>query len=163
MIIILKNNQTLNVGEFSFKCCIGKRGKISNKKEGDLKTPKGIFSFGNLYYRPDRVQKPKTKIKSIKITKNTICCNDIRSKKNYNRILKKVQKIKHETLWRTDNKYNFVLLIKYNNKKICGKGSCIFIHLTNNYRPTAGCIALKKKDFLILIKLINSKTRILIK
>ena len=40
------------------------------------------------------------------------------------------------------------------------KGSAIFIHLTKNYKPTAGCIALKKKDFLILIKLINKKTKI---
>ena len=31
-------------------------------------------------------------------------------------------------------------------------GSAIFIHLTKNYKPTAGCIALSKKDFLILIK-----------
>ena len=29
----------------------------------------------------------------------------------------------------------------------------IFLHLTKNYQPTAGCIALKKKDFLILAKL----------
>ena len=54
MIIILKNNQTLNVGEFYFKCSIGKKGKTFNKKEGDLKTPKGIFNLGNLYFRADR-------------------------------------------------------------------------------------------------------------
>ena len=29
-----------------------------------------------------------------------------------------------------------------------------------NYNPTAGCVALKKKDFLILLKLINKKTKI---
>ena len=49
------------------------------------------------------------------------------------------------------------------NKIILGKGSCIFIHLTNNYNPTAGCIALQKKDFLIMLKLINKNTRIKIK
>ena len=56
-------------------------------------------------------------------------------------------------------KYDLVLLIKYNFKKnIVGKGSCIFfLHLTNNYQPTAGCIALKKKDFLIMLKLLNKK------
>ena len=32
--------------------------------------------------------------------------------------------------------------------------------LTNNYKPTAGCIALNKKDLLILLKLINKKTEI---
>ena len=40
------------------------------------------------------------------------------------------------------------------------KGSAIFIHLTKNYNPTAGCIAISKKDFLILIKLINKNTKI---
>ena len=45
-------------------------------------------------------------------------------------------------------------------KIIKNRGSAIFLHLTKNYRPTAGCIALKKKDFLILIKLINKKTKI---
>ena len=45
-------------------------------------------------------------------------------------------------------------------KNISGKGSAIFIHITDNYKPTQGCIALKKNDFLILIKLINKKTKI---
>ena len=163
MIIILKNNQTLNVGEFNLKCCIGKNGKTFNKKEGDLKTPKGLFDLGNLYFRADREQKPQTKKKCIKIDKGTIFFNDINNKKNYNKIFKQTKKIKHETLYRKDNKYNFVLPIKYNSKNVKGKGSCIFIHLTNNYRPTAGCIALKTKDFLILLKLINHKTKIFIK
>ena len=36
------------------------------------------------------------------------------------------------------------------------------MHLTKNYHPTAGCIALKKQDFIILLKLINNKTKIVI-
>ena len=39
-------------------------------------------------------------------------------------------------------------------------GSCIFLHLTKDYKPTAGCIALKKIDFLILLKLIEKNTKI---
>ena len=62
---------------------------------------------------------------------------------------------------RKDNKYNLIIPIKYNFKKpVIGKGSCIFIHLTKDYKPTAGCIGLKKKDFLIMLKLINKKTKI---
>ena len=120
--------------------------------------------MGSLFFRADRENKPLTNIKCIKINKDTICCNEIKNKNNYNKIIKKTKKkIKHETLFRKDNKYNFVLPIKYNKKNIQGKGSCIFIHLTNNYKETAGCIALKKNDFLILLKLINSRTKILIK
>jgi L,D-peptidoglycan transpeptidase YkuD (ErfK/YbiS/YcfS/YnhG family) len=40
------------------------------------------------------------------------------------------------------------------------KGSAIFLHLTNNYKKTLGCVALKKKDMFILLKIINSKTKI---
>ena len=45
-------------------------------------------------------------------------------------------------------------------KKIPGKGSAVFIHLTDSYKPTSGCVALKKKDFEILLKLIDKKTKI---
>ena len=92
MTIILKNNQTLNFGDFNFKCCIGKKGKTFKKKEGDLKTPKGLFELGSLYFRADRENKPLTNIKCIKINKDTICCNEIKNKNNYNKIIKKTKK-----------------------------------------------------------------------
>ena len=60
MIIYLKNKQTLQIDDFNFKCCIGKKGVTFKKKEGDQKTPKGIFEIENLYYRKDRIKKPKT-------------------------------------------------------------------------------------------------------
>ena len=51
--------------------------------------------------------------------------------------------------------------IKYNFKNpVVGKGSCIFIHLTNDYKPTAGCIALGRKDFLIILKIIKKNSKI---
>ena len=55
----------------------------------------------------------------------------------------------------------FLIPIKYNFKNpIKGLGSCIFIHLTKNYKPTAGCIALIEKDFLIMLKLIKKNSKI---
>ena len=88
-------------------------------------------------------------------------CNDVKSPKMYNKFFKIEKKIKHEKLNRKDYKYDLMIPIKYNFKSpITGKGSCIFIHLTKNYKPTAGCIGLKKKDFLIMLKLINKNTKI---
>ena len=64
-------------------------------------------------------------------------------------------------MFRRDYKYDYVIPINYNTKNIKnGKGSAIFLHLTKNYQPTEGCIALKKKDFLILLRLINTKTKL---
>ena len=82
--------------------------------------------------------------------------------KKYNRLIKIYNKIKHEKLRRADNKYDLLIPISYNRKnpKVPGLGSCIFIHLTKDYRPTAGCIALKKKDFLIMLKLIKKNSKI---
>ena len=91
-------------------------------------------------------------------------CNDISFPKQYNKLIKIEKKIKHEKLKRKDHKYDLLIPIKYNFKKpVNGLGSCIFIHLTKNYEPTAGCIALGEKDFLIMLKLIkkNSEIKIL--
>ena len=163
MIILSKNKQTLQIGEFKFKCCVGKNGISSKKKEGDKTTPKGLFNLGNLYYRSDRLTKPYTKLKVERIKKNMGWCDDLNKPKFYNKLIRSNYKIKHEKLYRSDHKYDLFILIKYNYPKpIIPLGSCIFLHLTTNYKPTAGCIALKKSDFLILVKLIKPNTKILI-
>tara|TARA_A100001011_G_C14289535_1_gene835486 strand:- start:565 stop:1059 length:495 start_codon:yes stop_codon:yes gene_type:complete len=161
MAITLKNKATLVFDEFKFECSIGKQGLTKNKKEGDRKTPIGTFSLGNLYYRSDRLSKPTTNLKCTKIKKQMGWCDDIKSKKYYNKLIKKNKIIKNESLYRRDHKYDLMIPIHYNTKNTkLGSGSAIFLHLTSNLKPTAGCIALKKKDFLILIKLINRKTQI---
>ena len=161
MIIILKNKHTLQIDEFSFKCCIGKNGSSVIKKEGDKKTPKGIFKIENLYYRKDRLERPLTSLKCIEINNNMGWCDDIYHPKKYNKLIETSIQIKHEKLKRSDHKYDLLIPIKYNFKKpVPGLGSCIFLHLTKNYKPTAGCIALCKKDFLILLKLISKNTKI---
>ena len=161
MTIFVKNKYTLQVDEFQLKCCIGKKGSTLNKKEGDKKTPKGIFELENLYFRKDRIRKPITSLKCVEIKKNMGWCNDINNPNKYNKLIKVNKESRHEKLARKDHKYDLLIPIKYNFKKpIPGRGSCIFIHLTKNYKPTAGCIALKKKDFLILLKIIQKKTKI---
>ena len=161
MTILIKNKHTLQVDDFKFRCCVGKKGSTSNKKEGDKKTPKGTFEIENLYFRKDRKKKPLTLLNCIEIKKNMGWCDDARFPKKYNKLFQIEKKIRHEKLIRKDHKYDFLIPIKYNFKKpITNRGSCIFIHLTKNYRPTAGCIALKEKDFLIMIKLIKKYSKI---
>ena len=161
MTIILKNKHSLKIDSFKFKCCVGKKGISRKKIEGDKKTPKGIFSLGKLYYRADRIDKPFTKLKCLKITENMVWCNNVKDKINYNKLINTKKKTSHEKLCRKDFKYDLLIPIKYNwKKRIPGKGSCIFLHLTKNYKPTAGCIALRKKDFLIILRLIDKKTKI---
>ena len=161
MTISLENKHTLQIDDFKFRCCIGRKGLTFKKKEGDKKTPKGIYKLGNLYFRKDRVIKPETKLKCVEIRKNMNWCDDVNYPGSYNKLIRKSIKARHEKLFRRDHKYDLLLPIGYNlHKPVVNLGSCIFLHLTKNYKPTAGCIAVNKKDFLIILKLINKKTKI---
>ena len=85
-------------------------------------------------------------------------CDDINNK-NYNKLIKLPSSFSHEKLFRKDNIYDLIIPINYNTKKIVkGKGSAIFLHVAKkNYEPTRGCIALKKKDLILLLKNIENK------
>ena len=161
MIIYLKNKHTLQIDDFNFRCNVGKNGLTRKKIEGDKKTPIGTFEIDHLYYRKDRVKLNKTKLKCISIEPKMGWCDDSNYPQEYNKPISINKGIHHEKLYRKDNKYDLIIPIRYNfNKTIPGKGSCIFIHLTTNYSATAGCIVLKKKDFLIFLKIIEKNSKI---
>jgi L,D-peptidoglycan transpeptidase YkuD (ErfK/YbiS/YcfS/YnhG family) len=161
MIIFLKNKHTLQIDNFYFKCSIGKNGITTKKIEGDKKTPIGTFKIGHLYYRKERVNLPKLNLKCMQIKSHMGWCDDVNAPKKYNKLINITDGVHHEKLFRKDYKYDLLIPIKYNSNKIIpGKGSCIFLHLTKKYIPTAGCIALNKKDFLIMLKIINKTTKI---
>ena len=160
MIIKLKNKDTLICDDFEFKCSIGENGLKRNKYEGDKCTPIGTFSLGPIYYRSDRITKPDTRLKTIKIHKRMGWCDDP-SNANYNRKIELNKKNKGEKFYRMDEIYDIVLVINYNTKKIIkSRGSAIFIHLTNNYKPTEGCITLNLNDLQILLKILKKKSKI---
>ena len=163
MNIIIKKHFLLYKG-YKLKCSIGKSGLTNFKKEGDLATPKGLFKLGLLYYRKDRIKSLKCKIKKKVIKKNMGWCNDSRSKK-YNREIYFPFKYSAEKLYRRDRIYDIFINIKYNHSPIIKeKGSAIFLHLSNKkYKPTSGCVAILKKDFLKILPLINYSTKILIR
>ena len=159
MIIHVSNKNTLKIDDFELRCCVGEKGLNSNKKEGDCSTPKGLFNLKKLYFRKDRVGVPKCKINKKIINRDMAWCDEPKHKK-YNEEIKTRNKNLKEKLYRKDHKYDYVISINHNERKIPGKGSAVFIHLTDNYKTTTGCVALKKKDFEILLKLIDKKTKI---
>jgi len=163
MNIIIKKHSLLYKG-YKLKCCIGKSGLTAQKKEGDLATPKGLFKLGLLYYRKDRIKTLKCKLKKKVIKKNMGWCDDVKSKK-YNKEISFPFRYGAEKLYRTDRIYDIFINIKYNQSPVVkNKGSAIFLHLLNQkYKPTKGCIAIKKKDFLKILPTINQNTKILIK
>ena len=97
LIINLNKKYFLKAGNKVFRCQIGTEGfeNVAKKVEGDKTTPIGKWRLEKLYYRPDRILRPKPKKKNIlkinQITKYCGWCDDIRSKYynqyyNYNKI-----------------------------------------------------------------------------
>jgi L,D-peptidoglycan transpeptidase YkuD (ErfK/YbiS/YcfS/YnhG family) len=54
------------------------------------------------------------------------------------------------------------MVLNYNTKPIIkNKGSAIFIHVANNnYKPTAGCVGIKKCDLIKLLSIIKKNNKI---
>ena len=173
LVIKLNKKYFLKVGNKVFRCQIGKVGfkRAAKKVEGDKTTPIGKWYLKSIYYRSDRILRPKLKkknsLKINRITKYSGWCDDIRSN-YYNKYIKinssRTLNINFESLWRQDNAYDVIIGTSHNTKPIIkNKGSAIFIHCSfEDLRTTAGCVALKKRDLMFLIKNIKSKTHILI-
>ena len=80
----------------------------------------------------------------------------------YNQQIKLPSKFGHEKLYRNDRIYDLLVVLNYNTKPIIkNKGSAIFLHIAkNNYEKTKGCVALKKKHLIQLLRVIKKNTKI---
>tara|TARA_B100002019_G_scaffold233024_1_gene206943 strand:- start:2198 stop:2695 length:498 start_codon:yes stop_codon:yes gene_type:complete len=157
---ILINKNYLIYNKLKLKCAIGKKGIGDKKKEGDLITPSGQFNIKYILYRKDRV-KISTKLKKRIIKKNMGWCDDPKSS-HYNKLVKLPFAYKHEKLFKKENIYDIIIILNYNMNPIKkNKGSAIFIHVAkNDFKKTEGCVAIKKRGLIKLIKEINPNTRV---
>ena len=162
MNIKLKKNYLYYLN-YKIKCAIGKNGIAKNKREGDLKTPSGIFKLKKIFYRKDRIKIVNTILKKKTIKKNIGWCDDP-SSRYYNKEIKFPFDGSAEKFWRKDNIYDLIIVINYNyNPIIKNKGSAIFLHICKkNYLATKGCVAINKKDMMNLIKNIKNNTKLII-
>jgi L,D-peptidoglycan transpeptidase YkuD (ErfK/YbiS/YcfS/YnhG family) len=163
MELLLQNNY-LHTDTGIYRCAIGDNGVSTNKVEGDLCTPAGIFKFISIYYRPDKVGVLKFLLPSIEITENDGWCDDP-SSEFYNKHIRFPFEKSAERLYRDDDLYDILCVIDYNIKPtIPGKGSAIFLHIA---RPrllnTEGCIAIEKEEMIKLSQKIEIDTKLIIK
>ena len=156
---ILIKNKKLFFNNYKVKCSIGKRGIGIKKREGDQITPKGKFKVKYILYRKDRVSNLKTKLTKLIIRKNMGWCDDPKSK-SYNKLVRLPFKYNFEKLYKVNNTYDIILVLNFNLNPIRkNKGSAIFIHVAKkNYKRTAGCIGISKRDLKKIIRKINKKT-----
>ena len=158
--IIINKYGLLRYKNLNFRCALGKAGVGKKRVEGDNITPVGIYKIVKIFYRKDRIKKISSKFKLFSINKNMCWCDDSNSK-HYNQLIKLPTNYTHEKLYRRDCVYDLILVLNYNIKPIIkNKGSAIFIHVTKNYKKTAGCVALKKDHLIKLVSKINKSTRV---
>jgi L,D-peptidoglycan transpeptidase YkuD (ErfK/YbiS/YcfS/YnhG family) len=132
----------LSFGGRLFPCALGRSGVTAQKREGDGATPAGQFRLVLVYYRPDRIRRPATRLPVEPIHPHDGWCDDP-ADRNYNRPVKLPYAAGHERLWRDDRLYDLCVVLDYNlARPVGGAGSAIFLHLAApDYTPTAGCVA----------------------
>jgi len=138
---------------------IGRNGMTKNKKEGDGKTPSGVFPLGTAF---GTGKKPASlKIPYRQTTKYDYWVDDP-SSPDYNRWIhyrgnpkkrwKSFERLTHPL-------YKHAIVIRYNDEPVVkGRGSAIFIHIWNKPSGhTLGCIATSEANVLKIMKALDQK------
>lgn len=144
---------------------IGKNGITANKKEGDGKTPEGIYELGIAFGLYDKRQIiADSSIEYIKINENLYWVDDVNSV-YYNQLVDGRKVIKDwksaEHLIEYPEQYEYAIEIKSNIENIPGKGSAVFLHCSN-HKPTAGCVAIDRENMIELFKILKTRAVIII-
>ncbi len=147
------SNQQVSWQNKILPCRVGVNDFLGPKQEGDWCTPIGSWKLLTVYYRPDKMSKPKTVLPIIEITSN-MGWSDDSDDIAYNTCITTPHPFSHEKLWREDNVYDLFITTSHNTDPIIPEcGSAIFIHQMNEaMTPTAGCLALKFEDLLNLVE-----------
>ncbi len=139
---------------------LGRSGIRANKREGDGATPRGCFKLVRLWWRADRMPRPRTLLPVRRIGKNDGWCENP-TDRQYNRPIS-VKGGAGDRLWRNDRLYDFIIEIDHNTRpRVAGRGSAVFIHVARpGFGPTAGCVALEANSLRWLLEQLGPKTRI---
>jgi L,D-peptidoglycan transpeptidase YkuD (ErfK/YbiS/YcfS/YnhG family) len=145
----------------TFRCALGRGGVRRDKREGDGATPLGVWPLREVFYRPDRVAKPKTMLPVRALSRADGWC-DAPDDANYNRPVQLPHAASAEALWREDHLYDLIVVVGYNDAPVVpGAGSAIFLHVARaNYQPTVGCVAFAQPDLEMILSIIDKGSRV---
>lgn len=146
-------------------CALGRGGVTleGEKKEGDGKTPIGIYPVRQAFYRPDKFDEPLCQLQVRPISPELGWCDDP-ARAEYNKLVRLPFGGSHEKMWREDSLYDLVLVIGHNDDPpIPGRGSAIFVHVAKEgFEPTEGCVAVAPSVMLSLLRQLSPDDRVLI-
>jgi L,D-peptidoglycan transpeptidase YkuD (ErfK/YbiS/YcfS/YnhG family) len=129
---------------------IGKNGFAlpGEKREGDGKTPSGIFSLKRTFGYDKTV---KTKMPYRQASEEDLWVDDPNAP-DYNQWVKQGETgaASYEKMKREDGQYKYGIVIEYNTDPVIkGHGSAIFFHVWKGKDfPTAGCVAVSEEDII---------------
>jgi L,D-peptidoglycan transpeptidase YkuD (ErfK/YbiS/YcfS/YnhG family) len=153
----------LAAGPWRIPVALGRTGIRVNKREGDGATPAGRFRLIRLWWRADRLPRPRTLLPTRPIGLLDGWCEDP-SDRRYNRAIKLPLGQAGDRLRRADALYDMIIEIDHNSRpRTAGRGSAVFIHVARTaLGPTAGCIAMPAAILRQLLGRLGPKTRITI-
>jgi D-alanyl-D-alanine dipeptidase/L,D-peptidoglycan transpeptidase YkuD (ErfK/YbiS/YcfS/YnhG family) len=141
---------------------VGKNGVADDKREGDGKTPSGVYTFGRAFGTADD---PGSITPYTKVTENDVWVDDPNSAR-YNQWTGKnapgADWASAEHLIKYPEAYKYAIAINYNtNPIIPGMGSAIFLHCSTD-SPTTGCVSAPEAAMIFFLSFIDGETRITI-
>jgi L,D-peptidoglycan transpeptidase YkuD (ErfK/YbiS/YcfS/YnhG family) len=150
-------------GHRAFPCLLGRNGLTYRKREGDGKTPVGMFRMLSLAYHPDRGLRPRSGLPCAAIRANEGWC-DAPDHPVYNRKIRLPFSASHEALRRSDSAYDTLVILDFNmHPRKRGGGSAIFFHIGSPASQfTQGCIAVGKRDMQKLLEVCGPRTTIMV-
>ena len=155
----------------TYQCALGKNGVTQDKKEGDGKTPLGIFPLRRAFYRADRVMDPTIPYcygaaphLKCEATQTNYGWVDASTDPLYNQFVYLPYNASHEELYLSSSVYDLLAVIGYNDDPVIpNDGSAIFFHVASSgYGSTAGCISMDIKDLSYVLSHVTSETRMII-
>lgn len=148
---------------FSVAGRIGRNG-VGKEKEGDGKTPVGIFEFHAAFgILPD----PGISVLPYLQVDETHHWVDDPNSKYYNKCVStrdvEIDWASSEHLYKYVPSYHYALALNYNEACVPGVGCAIFLHCPNStFGTTAGCIAIPETNMIQAMKLLREDCIIII-
>jgi L,D-peptidoglycan transpeptidase YkuD (ErfK/YbiS/YcfS/YnhG family) len=153
---IARANGDFELGGRRTICALGPNGVVpaADKREGDGKSPLGVWPMRRVLFRPDRGGAPETALPLTPISPSDGWCDDP-ADAAYNQPVTLPYPASAEDLWREDEAYDLIVVLGHNDDPpVPGLGSAIFLHLAKpGFPPTQGCVAISRADMEELLRL----------
>ncbi len=159
----LRSRGWLFAGGLILPVALGRAGIRVLKREGDGGTPPGHFRPLRLWWRADRLPRRRTLLPMRRIRPADAWCEDPVDRR-YNRPFRRSANESGDRLLRTDGLYDMLVEIDHNTRpRVAFRGSAVFIHIAGDaFAPTAGCVALRRRDLERLLGRLSPKTQIIV-